>query len=48
MSDIVYLTVSGQQQGAISAGCGTDSLSGATAGKPDTRMKFSYFHSRIA
>ncbi|MDM2992720.1 type VI secretion system tube protein Hcp, partial [Citrobacter sp. CK190] len=23
MSDIVYLTVSGQQQGAISAGCGT-------------------------
>ncbi|HCL5254348.1 TPA: type VI secretion system tube protein Hcp, partial [Salmonella enterica] len=28
MSDIVYLTVIGEQQGAISAGCGTESSAG--------------------
>lgn len=28
MSNIVYLTVSGQQQGRLSAGCGTESSTG--------------------
>lgn len=28
MSDIVYLTVSGQQQGRLSAGCGIESSTG--------------------
>lgn len=44
MSNIVYLTVTGEQQGSISAGCGTSELQ-VIAGRAGMRMKYLHSHS---
>lgn len=44
MSNIVYLTVTGEQQGSISAGCGTSESTGIV-GRAGMRMKYLHSHS---
>ncbi len=46
MSNIVYLTVTGEQQGSISAGCGTSESTGNRwLGRAGMRMKYLHSHS---
>ena len=44
MSNIVYLTVTGEQQGSISAGCGTSESTG-NRWQSGLRMKHLHSHS---
>ncbi|HBB4296947.1 TPA: type VI secretion system tube protein Hcp, partial [Escherichia coli] len=47
MSNIVYLTVTGEQQGSISAGCGTSESTGNRwqSGHEDEIFTFSFLNS---